>query len=629
MLFISRIPSLLFMSSIRKPKRQFFLITGLIFLIVGISTIWFASRTVYHRGIEDLSSQGSVKLELFVTYLQGVLKAYQSLPELLAIDDNLVNALLNPREDQRINKLNRYLETINAISDTADTYLMDKEGLTIAASNWQEEHPFVGRNFSYRPYFVEAMKGQLGRYFALGTTSSKRGYYFAYPVRRAGEILGVVVIKVNIDSVEQSWGERGDNFLVTDPDGVVFITTEPEWRYHTLHPLEEYVHKQIVESRRYPNASLAVLTDTRQELADNRQIVHLQSQDNPTGRNHLLLTRHMPEAGWSVHILTDTQSVKKRVLWVNIMVGAALLLTYLLILLLKQRQYRLAELTLIREKTRRTLQRANEKLELRVQERTRELTETNKLLRREILDRQRTEEALRRTRNELIHAAKMAVLGQMSAGINHELNQPLAAIRSYSDNGKEFLKKGRYEETLWNLEQIGELTERMAQIGVQLKLFSRKTSGQMTVVPLHGVIDGALEILKPTIKKHGIQISVQLDPEDVEVKANNLLLQQVLINIIGNAIQAVEQIDRKEVHVAAGVEAKEVKITVMDSGPGIAGTDLARIFDPFFTTKKSGQGLGLGLTISQRILEEMRGSIRVLPPAEGQGACFEISLEKA
>lgn len=599
------------------------------FLLIGTVMLWLTSRVMYHRGIEDLSSQGTVKLELFVTYLQGVLKTYQSLPELLAIDDNLVNALLNPREDQRINKLNRYLETINAISDTADTYLMDKEGLTIAASNWQEEHPFVGRNFSYRPYFLEAMKGQLGRYFALGTTSSKRGYYFAYPVRRAGEILGVVVIKVNIDSVEQSWGERGDNFLVTDPDGVVFITTEPDWRYQTLHPLEETVRKQIIESRRYPNASLAVLTDTRQDLEGNRQIVHLHDQNNPVGRNHLLLTRNMPEAGWSVHILTDIQTVKKRVWWVNIMVGASLLLTFLLVLLLKQRQYRLAELTLIREKTRRTLQRANEKLELRVKERTRELTAINKLLRREIQDRQRTEETLRKTRNELIHAAKMAVLGQMSAGINHELNQPLAAIRSYTDNGKEFLKKGRHEEALWNLEQIAELTERMAQIGVQLKLFSRKTSGQMTVVPLHGVIDGALEILKPSIRKRGVQVNVRLVPENIEVKANNLLLQQVLINLISNAIQAAEPSDLKIVHVTAELNGNAVLIRVMDSGPGITAEDLPHIFEPFFTTKKSGQGLGLGLTISERILQEMRGSIRVIPQAKGQGACFEISLEKA
>lgn len=612
----------------QKPRRQFLLTSSALFLVFSIVTLWVTSNFMYHRGLKELSETGVIKLELFVTYLQGVLKAYERLPELLATDNNLVNALLNPTEHQRIQKLNRYLETINAISDTADTYLMDREGLTIAASNWQDEHPFVGRNFAYRPYFVEAMKGRLGRYFALGTTSSKRGYYFAYPVRRAGEILGVVVIKVNIDSVEQAWGHKGDSFLVTDPEGVVFITTQPEWRFTTLRPIDAELKKQIIDSRRYPNTTLDVLAEVRENIDKDKKLVHLHSENRTMNRNHLLLTQHMREAGWDVHILTDTLAVKERVVWVNVMVGAVLLLTYLLFLLLMQRQYRMAELGDIREKTRKALQKANEKLEMRVQERTHELTETNVLLRREIQDRQRTEEALKKTRNELIHAAKMAVLGQMSAGINHELNQPLAAIRSYTDNGKLFLKKGRYEEALWNLEHIGELTERMAQIGVQLKLFSRKTSGQMAIVPLHGVVDGALEILRPSIRKLGVQVLINLNPEDIEVKANNVLLQQVLVNLIGNAVQAVEESRKRLVKIEAGIEEQLVRISVSDSGPGIPEADLPYLFDPFFTTKKSGQGLGLGLTISDRILQEMRGTIHIVKQA-GEGACFEIKLDRA
>ena len=617
------------MSKLSNSQRSSYAVLGLGFLVVWVCSLFLTSKIIYQRGIDELTSQGEVKLELFITYLQGVLKAYQSLPELLAVDDNLVNALLNPKERERIRKLNSYLETINSISDTADTYLMDREGLTIAASNWQEEHPFVGRNFSFRPYFVEAMQGQLGRYFALGTTSSKRGYYFAYPVRRSGEILGVVAIKINIDSVEQQWGDKGDTFMVTDPDGVVFITTQPAWRYHTLEPLPDDVRRQIVDSRRYPEASLTLLLDNIEPLAGGRQLVHIRGPHHPKKNKYLLLSTQMKEAGWNVNILTDTLPVKKRVISVNIMVGVVLLLTFLLILLLKQRQYRLAELSLIREKTRKTLQRANQRLEQRVQERTRELLEINKLLRREIEDRQRTEETLRKTRNELIHAAKMAVLGQMSAGINHELNQPLAAIRSYTDNGREFLKKGRLDEALWNLEQIGELTERMAQIGVQLKHFSRKSSGQISVVPLHGVIDGALEILRPAIRKQNVSIERHIEPESIEVKANNVLLQQVLVNIISNSIQAVEDKALQRVTINARIWAGRVVIKVLDTGGGIDEENIPHIFEPFFTTKKSGQGLGLGLAISDRILQEMGGEIRYLPQPNGEGSCFEITLEKA
>ncbi|WP_136796703.1 sensor histidine kinase [Desulfosediminicola ganghwensis] len=612
----------------RNPRKKFFLLSGTLFLIFSIFVLWFTSQFTYQRGLDLLSEKGTIKLELFVTYLQGVLEKYESLPELLAVDKNLVNTLQNPHEKDRIAKLNRYLETINSISDTADTYLMDSEGLTIAASNWQAERPFVGRNFSFRPYFEKAMRGELGRYFALGTTSSKRGYYFAYPVRKAREILGVVVIKINIDHVEQSWGDREDSFLVTDPDGVIFLTTNQDWRFKTIQQLEPAAKKRIIASRRYPNASLTQLSYVRENRDKGWQLVQVNDSNIKKKRDHLQLSRQMSEAGWSVHIMTDTLPVRKRVLWVNVMTGGILLLTYLLFLLLMQRQYRLKELARIREKTRRALQRANEKLEVRVDARTRELTKTNKLLVREIKDRQQTEAKLRTARNELIHAAKMAVLGQMSAGINHELNQPLAAIRSYADNGRQFLEKGRLEEALWNLEQIGELTERMAQIGIQLKAFSRKTSGNMYVVPLHGVIDGALEILRPSIRKHDVTIDISIIPDHLEVQANNLLLQQVLVNLLGNAVHAVEGLEKRKILVDSYCKEERVIITVTDSGAGIHADNLPFIFDPFFTTKKSGQGLGLGLAITDRILRDMNGAIRYVKMSE-PGACFEIELEKA
>jgi two-component system C4-dicarboxylate transport sensor histidine kinase DctB len=226
----------------------------------------------------------------------------------------------------------------------------------------------------------------------------------------------------------------------------------------------------------------------------------------------------------------------------------------------------------------------------------------------------------------LIHAAKLAVLGQMSAGINHELNQPLAAIRSYTDNGKQFLQQGRLEEAMWNLEQIGELTERMAQIGVQLKLFSKKSSGQIVAVPLHGAIDGALEILRPSLKKAGIVPSIEVDPIDLEVRANHVLLQQVLVNLISNAMQAMEGQEGKRLVVACTGQGEKVVIAVEDNGPGVADEHVHNIFEPFYTTKKSGQGLGLGLTISDRIVRDFGGQI-ILVRGTG-GARFEFTLER-
>lgn len=603
------------------------LIISILFFFILLALVLNAVAILsYRRGLAELKEQGNNRLELYINYLQGVLEKYESLPELLAIDNNLVRALLNPLEPTRIETLNKYLETINTVSDTLDTYLMNTDGLTIAASNWQEKHPFVGRNFSYRPYFKEAMAGKLGRYFAIGTTSSRRGYYFAYPVRKDDQILGAVAIKINIDSVEQKWSHHDENFVVSDPEGVVFITTKPEWRYKTLKPLGKDVLQKIEESRRYPEATLTPISTAPAVLDEGMQILQVASESGTDEKRMVVLSQHMPQAGWDVHIFMDTKALVKKVVTMCFVVGSGITVAYVLALLLIQRRHRLAELSRVEEESRKMLQEANELLESRVLDRTQQLTEANQQLRKEILERQETEIKLKRTRKELIHAAKLAVLGQMSAGINHELNQPLAAIRSYTDNGRLFLQKGRHEDALWNLEQISELTERMAQIGAQLKLFARKSGGQVVAVPLHGVVDGALEILRPSLKKAEIELDINITPADLEVKANHVMLQQVLVNLLSNAMQAMEGQDAKKIVLDCRGENDRVIIAVQDNGPGIPEENLQNIFEPFFTTKKSGQGLGLGLTISDRIIRDFGGQIVLVESKNG--ARFEFSLER-
>ncbi|MBW2659110.1 MAG: sensor histidine kinase [Deltaproteobacteria bacterium] len=608
-------------------SRKKIILGGVFFSILTLYLLNVIAAWTYKSGIGDLAKEGNIGLNLYISYLEGVLEKYESLPELLAIDKNLVSALLSPHERRRIEKLNRYLETINKVSDALDTYLMNKDGLTIAASNWQEKHPFIGRNFSYRPYFKQAMKGKLGRYFALGSTSSLRGYYFAYPVRKDEQILGAVVVKINIDSVEQKWAHRDNSFLVTDPDGVVFITTKPEWRYKTLKPLADDVISRIVESKRYPVNSLMQLGRLTPGSNEDAPIIEMIMDGSKHPVRMLTQSQTMPQAGWTVHILSDTAPLRNHVFLITCLSAFGLLLGYILALMLGQRHYRLADLNRMEEKVRKGLESANEQLESRVLDRTEKLTKTNRLLRKEIVERELAETKLKKTRNELIHAAKLAALGQMSAGINHELNQPLAAIRSYTDNGKQFLEKGRLEDTMWNLEQIGELTERMAQIGVQLKLFSRKSSGQIAAVPLHGVIDGALEILRPGLRKSGVQIFINIHPEEVEVRANNLLLQQVMVNLISNSMQAVEQQSLKQIAIEAYVEDEIVHLSVEDTGTGVQEEDRGRIFDPFYTTKKSGYGLGLGLSISDSIIQDIGGQIKLAKSSTG--ARFEILIGKA
>jgi len=609
---------------IKFPRFSLYLIVVLI--IMGVC-LFSVAKISYRKGIENLAEDGNARIELFITYLEGVLDKYESLPELLATDKRMINYLIEPGGKERTATLNKYLETINSISDAADTYLMNIEGLTIAASNWNEPHPFVGRNFNYRPYFKEAMKGQLGKYFALGTTSSRRGYYFAYPVRHQGAILGALVIKINIDSVEQSWGNNKQSFLVTDPDGVIFLTTNHDWRFRTLHPLAEETRNRIVTSRRYPNASLIPLDIKETNITAFGRILTINLGDRFKDKQYLMQSVYMEHAGWNVQILSETTNVKKMVILLVVMLSIVFALGGLLHLLVRQRSQRLAEAKIFENHARRVLEQANEKLETRVSERTAEITQTNLLLRQEIDDRRKAEIALKKTRSELVHSAKLAALGQMSAGINHELNQPLAAIRSYSDNCKLFLYKERYDDAISNLEQISELTDRMARIGAQLKLFSRKSSGQMRTVPLHSVVDGALEILRPALRKAEADIQVTISPESLEVKANDVMLQQVLVNLIGNALQAVENQQDRKIKVLAERRKGKVVVSVEDSGIGVEPEHLKNIFEPFYTTKKSGQGLGLGLTITERIIRDMNGYIQVAQTTSG--ARFEFFLEEA
>ncbi len=226
--------------------------------------------------------------------LQGQLEKYEFLPELLSTNSLLLNFLQYPNDVNTITALNRYLETINKVANASDTYLMNAEGWTIAASNWLSERPFVGRNFSYRPYFQEAMKGRLGRYFALGSTSNKRGYYFAYPVRDKEKIQGAVVMKIELIGFEESWSSFKEDFVVTDPDGVIFISTKDDWRYKSLYPLESSVIERIHSSRRYGNAEIGTLAITRKDqITEQAQVVNM---GEPRHTDHLMLVQEMPEA---------------------------------------------------------------------------------------------------------------------------------------------------------------------------------------------------------------------------------------------------------------------------------------------------------------------------------------------
>ncbi|AKH22265.1 hypothetical protein AAY24_13080 [Sedimenticola thiotaurini] len=581
--------------------------------------LWLTGHWSRQLALENLQLQNQHQLKLFVASLQGQLQKYEILPELLATNSLLLNFLQYPNDVNTITALNRYLESINNVAGASDTYLMNAQGWTIAASNWLSDRPFIGRNFGFRPYFKQAMQGKLGRYFALGSTSNRRGYYFAYPVRDKKKIQGAVVMKIEFNEFEESWSGLKENFVVTDPDGVIFVSTNDEWRYKSLSPLDDEVLKRIYASRRYGDVEIGTLSITRKDrLNETAQVVNMGVSRHS---DHLMLVQEMAEAGWRVHTFASLDVVNGQMLKSVLFAAILYIAIILLVLYIVQRSRRIKERA-------RFEKRAKQVLERRVQERTTDLTQANLRLMKEIEEHRRTDETLRQTQNELIQAAKMAALGQMSSGINHELNQPLAAIRSYADNARALLTRDRPEEACWNLEQIAELTERMAKISRQLKVFSRKTSGQIVVVSLRAVIDNALKIVGPQLKDTGTTLRRNVLKEELYVMSDMVQLEQVLVNLLTNAVHAVEQQDERWIEIAVARQQGKAIIKILDNGPGIEKANLERIFDPFFTTKSEDRGLGLGLSISYRIVEMMDGSLTAANCPEG-GAIFTLQLNIA
>ncbi len=590
-----------------KTQRRLF--TFLFVVTVLILVIWTSYRLSLKNGLNQLRISNQQQLEQFKSHLDAQLARFQFLPELISKNDLLVELLNDPKSSSRTNLVNLFLGDINAITGASDTYLMDSNGLTIAASNWQSERPFVGRNFSFRPYFTQAMQGQLGRYYALGTTSGERGYYFAYPIVHAVNVIGAIVIKMDLSNIEQKWSNRDVQFLVHDPDGVIFITTQPEWLYHSIKPIDKATRQRITLSRRYGNVEIHDLgLQHKKSMTDKSAIITLQSAQSAS-TEYLNMMHDMPQAGWSVMILSPLDTIKQASL-ITVIIVVLIVLLLLLIALLTWQRYRRQQ-----ERERYQLE-AQKQLEQEVSIRTADL-------RHEIEEHKHTEKVLRDTQGELIQTAKLALLGQMSASISHELNNPLAAIRSYADNARQFLSRKKSDQADENLSRIAELTERMGKISSQLKFFARKSSGQLDVVEIKPVVMTALDIVNPQTKNTDIITNAEQVQSNLLARVDIIQLEQVLINLITNAIHAIGDQAKGVVNLSTEQDDKNIMIHVDDNGPGISEEHFDKIFDPFFTTRKSG--LGLGLSISARIIDSMHGRLSAINLVNG-GARFTISL---
>jgi two-component system C4-dicarboxylate transport sensor histidine kinase DctB len=595
---------------------------------------WAAYAIALQRYVATRAEEAGQRTTFYAQNLRSTLARYESLPRLAALEHVLHVALLQGAQagDATMRRAaNAYLKEVQAATDLAAAHLINTTGLTIAASNWDLPTSFVGQNYAFRPYFAEAMREGLGRFYGVGNTTGETGYFVAAPVREDAKPIGVVVVKVNLDAFEASLSRSGDTVLLVDRHGVIFLSSVPEWKYRTLGALSPEQQTALDATRQYAPHTLTPL-DTQdggvpfsadqppqavRVALPGKSVSTLRVQYRPVG----LL-------GWQVAVLIDPRDEQRTALVAGASAAFAMGLVFSVFVALRLRTRRREE----QRRARAALREVQRDLEARIAQRTAELTSANTALAGKVEALDAAQRILRETRDAAVQAGKLAVLGQMAAGITHELNQPLTALTTLSDNANQLAERGRIDEVRGNLTHISQLAERMGRIVSHIKAFSRKGDAARAAVSVDEAIRQALMLVETRRRQVGVTVTAPLVPADLAVWANAVRLEQVLVNLIRNAIDAMAETAQPEsaaVHVRVEPIENWVRITVRDVGPGIPSDVLPRLFEPFFTTTDDGLGLGLGLAISLAIIEDFGGRLVGQNADDGAGGAeFVIELER-
>ncbi|HEV7346623.1 MAG TPA: ATP-binding protein [Devosia sp.] len=569
---------------------------------VTAGSAWFLAR---QQGVERLESQVRDRLTINMRAVDSEIERYRYLPAVISQDRRITELLANEAEAGHA-VANHYLQAVRTMSGADELYVLDLAGNTLAASKWDEPGSFVGHNYAFRPYFTDAIATGSGRFYAVGVTTGRPGYFLSSRVEQAGRTLGVVVAKVDMSPLARTWAEAGDLTAVADKDGIVFLSGEPRWLYRPLYPLAPDTLRLLSEERRYDGVDLAraePLTAVRAGDAGDLSI--------RVGRDDYLLGQRSVEPdGWQLLSALPLGPVEAEARLVSGSAALLAMLTLAIGLFLRQRQ----------QLTRFKLEQ-NAVLERHVAERTVALAH-------EIEERKRAEQDLRTMQESLIHAAKLAALGRMSAAIVHEVSQPLSALDNTLAAAGLHAERQATGEVQRNLTSARSLLKRMQRTVKHLKTFSsRRDSTPPEAVDVNLAIEAAIEIVAPRAREHDVTIAFRPAPALQPVRGNAIRLEQVLINLLMNAVDATAAAGESDVAVSAQPEDGRMRITVSDMGGGISEEARERLFEPFFTTKTTGEGLGLGLSISRTIIEEFGGALTLAPhPGGGTRASVELPL---
>ena len=534
----------------------------------------------YIAALGQLDRRAQSDLALAADSLSAELRRYRELAVLTADRPQLAAVFTGSGALETVRPI---LQQISDKTGALDIVLLNPKGLPLVGTQGAPAFGHAGA-----PYFERAMDGALGVDHPV--RNGVRTFVFAAPLfSKFGPVIGAVLVYAGVEGVERAWRGARPVVFFTDKQGVVFVSNRSEL---VLRPRAQgdFLNYTTSEIR-----GMEVW-----QIAGSRYVPH----------RAVHRTQDLPVISMQGEVLLDIAPARQ-IAFLQAAAASALCLAFgALLFLAMQRRHTLAE--------------SNAKLEHRVQDRTAQLSSANLSLRREVEVRRAAELRLNKVQSDLVQAGKLSALGQMSAGISHELNQPLMAIQSFAENGRSFLDRNRFDMVAKNLGKISDLAHRMDRIIRNLRAFARQESEPLGNVDIGRVVDTVLELLGPKIIQTKILV-LWVRPDSVIVRGGDVRLQQVVLNLISNGIDAMELSDPSVLTIEVIPESDCVTLAVRDTGPGI--TEPEKIFEPFYTTKAIGaaEGMGLGLSISYGLVQSFGGMIRGRNHEAG-GAIFTVEL---
>ncbi|MCA8880742.1 MAG: sensor histidine kinase [Rhodobacteraceae bacterium] len=580
--------------------------------VAMLGAVAAAGRIARDRAAAELGARAAAAQSLAGASLASVIEKQRLIPMVLARDPE-VQALLEAPAGNPRNRLDAKLAAIADEAASSVLYVVGADGVAVAASNDNGPDSFVGSNYGFRIYFIAAMKHGAAQQYALGTVSNRPGLYLSHRVEGLDGPLGVVVVKVEFGDLEARWRSSGLVVQVTDANGVVLATTNPVWRFGATRPLTN------------PAAERAALQIGDAELPP----VPLEGSGDEMatldGRDYVPASGSVGAAapGWNLSVFLPAEpalSIAARSAQLTTLL-AGLLLGLALYAALRRRRWALARQA--------ALAAMNTELERRVASRTEELNRSNTALAGEIAERAAAETRARALRDDLAQANRLSILGQVAAGVAHEINQPVAAIRAYAETGARLIDAGQMGDARENFGEIAGITGRVGAITQSLRGFARRGKGELRPIEVEAAIDGALSLLAGRIRDAGVAILREPHAPGVAVIAGRIRLEQILVNLLQNALDALAGLSDPTITIGIAAGPDSVAITIRDTGAGIPPDLRNQLFMPFTTTK--AKGLGLGLVISGDLAREFGGALRLEPdtPGGAAGTAFTLDLPRA